>query len=251
MQARWSNCSLEAVTKPVAAGLVPARDRPQGPGLPASSQLLARDQRRFCDSLQEAATRPIAAGLVYNKHVVNSLQIEGNSNADNQTMEFQVTRRVYGVGDSFGVSSAMYYMSDIFSGFGDEGACIINAESIGILDAFHSTVEAIDWAKDKIVYAPGRTMPHTLSPSRPLINMNREKWATAGRVWIVRPSGTWRGKSYPNRPRRPQQLVRLRGRRHHRPLLCRHRTGPGDSRHRLVTDPLTRALPCLDDRSAF
>ncbi len=152
-----------------------------------------------------------AGALAYNKHVVNGLQIEGNSNADNQTMEFQVIRRVYGVGDSFGVSSMMKYMSDIFSGFGDEGACIINAESVGELDSFHSTVESVDWTRDAIVYAPGRTMPHTLSSSRPLINMNREKWITRGQVYVVSPSGTWRGKRYPGRIGGPANVFNYQG----------------------------------------
>ncbi len=149
--------------------------------------------------------------LVYNKHVVNGVQIEGNSNADNQTMEFQVIRRVYGVGDSFGVSSAMYYMSDIFSGFGDEGACIINSESIGILDGFHATVEAIDWDKDEITYAAGQTNPHTLSSSRPLINMNKNKWITRGQIYIVGPSGKWRGKTYPNKTGGPGNVFAYAG----------------------------------------
>ena len=149
--------------------------------------------------------------LVYNKHVVNGVQIEGNSNADNQTMELQVTRRVYGVGDSFGVSSAMYYMSDIFSGFGDEGACIINSESVGMVDGFHSTVEAVNWDNDEITYAAGQTNPHTLSPSRPLINMNQDKWITRGKVFIVNPSGKWHGKTYPNKVGGPGNVFAYAG----------------------------------------
>ena len=34
-------------------------DRPQGPGLPASSQLFARDRRRFCDSLLIVLIGPV------------------------------------------------------------------------------------------------------------------------------------------------------------------------------------------------
>jgi len=139
-----------------------------------------------------------AGAIVYNKHVVNGLQVEGYSNCDNQSMEFQVTRRHYAVGDSFVISGMMFYMGDIFSGFGDEGGIVLNAETIGEINAFHSTVEAVDWSRDQLTYAPGRTNPHTLSNSRPLINMNRKKWTTAGTVLIVAPGGSYKGKSYPS-----------------------------------------------------
>ncbi len=136
--------------------------------------------------------------LVYNKHVVNGLQIEGYSNSDNQSMELQITRRHYGVGDSFTISGSTHYMSDVFSGFGDEGAITVNAEVVGDLDGFHGTVESIDWEKDELVYAPGKTMPHTLSPSRPLINMNEAKWITSGKVRIMNHYRPWQGQTYPN-----------------------------------------------------
>ena len=139
-----------------------------------------------------------AGAIVYNKHVVNSLQIEGWSNCDNQSMELQVTRRHYAVGDSFVISGMLFYMGDVFSGFGDEGAIVLNAETVGEINGFHSTVEALDPSKDEITYAPGKTNPHILSNSRPLVNMNRKKWLTAGTVLIVAPGGSYKGKSYPS-----------------------------------------------------
>jgi len=141
-----------------------------------------------------------AGALVYNKHVVNGLQIEGYSNCDNQTPgELFVVRRNYGVGDSFVISGWLRYMSDVFSGFGDEGAVVLNAEVIGDLNFFHSTIEAVDWSKDEITYAPGRVNAHTLSNSRPLINMNHKKWITKGTVMIVPPDKPYKGKTYPGR----------------------------------------------------
>lgn len=131
--------------------------------------------------------------LVYNKHVVNGMQIEGYSNCDNQSMELQVTRNHYAVGDNFVISGTMKYMGDVFCGFGDEGGIVLNAETIGEINGFHSTVEAVDWAKDEITYAPGVTNPHTLSNSRPLINMNPKKWVTDGTVMIVAPGGRTKG----------------------------------------------------------
>lgn len=55
------------------------------------------------------------------------------------------------------------------------------------VNPFHSTVEAVDWQKQELVYAPGAVRNHTLGTSRPLINENPEKWVTAGTVHIVAP----------------------------------------------------------------
>ncbi len=135
--------------------------------------------------------------LAYNKHNVKGLQVEGYSNCDNQSMELQVVREHYAVGDDFVISGTLKYMGDIFSGFGDEGGIVLNAETIGVLNFFRSTVEAVDWSADELTYAPGLVHAHTLANSRPLINMNEQKWLTAGKVRIVLPTGTYRGKTYP------------------------------------------------------
>ncbi len=139
-----------------------------------------------------------AGALIYNKHNVNGLVMHGWCNADNQTAgELAVTRSNYAVGDSFCISGIFRYMGDVFSGFGDEGGIVLNAETIGDLDFFRSTVESFDPDTDEVVYTGGRCNAHTLSTSRPLINMNRDKWITEGTVMIVSPSGTYQGESYP------------------------------------------------------
>ncbi len=139
-----------------------------------------------------------AGALIYNKHNVNGLVVEGYCNADNQTGgEIQAVRHNYAVGDSFCISGIFRYMGDVFSGFGDEGGIVLNAETIGDLDFFRSTVEAVNPDNDEVVYAGGKCNAHTLSTSRPLINMNRDKWITQGTVMIVSPSGTYQGEEYP------------------------------------------------------
>jgi hypothetical protein len=100
------------------------------------------------------------------------------------------------VGDAFVISGMMSYMGDVFSGFGDEGGVVLNAETVGEINGFHSTVEAVDWGRDEIVYAPGQVMAQTLSTSRPLINLNRGKWITQGTVVVVAPGDTYKGQSY-------------------------------------------------------
>ena len=153
---------------------------------------------------------PLAA-LVYNKHVVNGLQIEGYSNCDNQSMEFQVTRHHYAVGDSFVISGMMKYMGNVFSGFGDEGGVVLNAETVGEVDAFHSKVEAVDWGTDTLTYAPGQVNPQTLANSRPLINYNQDKWITQGTVVVVSPDRTYQGKTYPSVVGGPSNVYNYQG----------------------------------------
>jgi len=153
-----------------------------------------------------------AGALVYNKHIVNGLDVRGYSNADNQTPgELSVRRYNYAVGDSFAISGLFYYMGDVFSGFGDEGGIVLNAETIGQLDSFHSTVEAVDWSQDQVKYAPGIANPHTLSNSRPLINLNEDKWITDGHVLIVAPGGTYQGNSYPGQIGGPGNAFNYQG----------------------------------------
>jgi len=150
--------------------------------------------------------------LVYNKHNVQALKLHGYSNCDNQTAGLlSVVQHHYAVGDNFAISGMMKYMGDVFCGFGDEGAVVINAETVGELDSFASTVEKVDWARDEITYAKGLSMPHTLSNSRPLINMNKEKWITAGHVNIVSPGASYRGHRYDGKVGGPANVFNYQG----------------------------------------
>ena len=153
-----------------------------------------------------------AGALVYNKHNVMALKVNGYSNCDNQTAGLLgVVQHNYAVGDNFVISGMMKYMSDVFCGFGDEGAVVINAETVGVLNFFASTVEAVDWSTDEITYAKGLSMPHTLSNSRPLINMNREKWITAGHVLVVPPGKSYNGLRYDGRIGGPGNAFNYQG----------------------------------------
>jgi hypothetical protein len=128
-----------------------------------------------------------AESLVSSKHVVNSLSLLENSNSDNQSMALQVTRNLYGQGDAFGISSTIRNQGNVMSAAGDEGALTFAADIFNDLSPFHSTVESVDWPKQELVYAPGSVRNHTLGTSRPLLNLNRKKWVTAGTVHIVAP----------------------------------------------------------------
>ena len=130
--------------------------------------------------------------ILYNKHVVGSLGVEATANCDNQTMEFQVTRRQYAHGDSFLISGGYVYQGDVFSGLGDENGVVLNAEVCFDPDPFHGVVASVDWARDAIAFRGGVCNVQKLATSRAIINMNPEKWLTAGTVFIV-PPDNWSG----------------------------------------------------------
>lgn len=138
-----------------------------------------------------------SGAIIYNKHVTGSLNIDSTANCDNQTMEFQVTRHQYAHGDSFLISGSYVYQGDVFSGLGDEQGVVLNAEVMYDPDPFHSAVEAVNWDNDAIVFAPGPCNVQKLATSRAIINMNSNKWLTAGTVCIVPPED-WGGHTIHN-----------------------------------------------------
>jgi hypothetical protein len=138
-----------------------------------------------------------AGCILYNKHVTGSMNISSTANADNQTMELQVTRRQYAHGDSFLISGNYIYQGDVFSGLGDEQGVVLNAEVMQDPDPFHSVVESVDWADDALVFAPGPCNVQKLATSRAIINMNSNKWITGGHVVIVPPED-WGGHTIHN-----------------------------------------------------
>lgn len=138
-----------------------------------------------------------AGCILYNKHVTGSMNISSTANADNQTMELQVTRRQYAHGDSFLISGNYIYQGDVFSGLGDEQGVVLNAEVMQDPDPFHSVVESVNWADDALVFAPGPCNVQKLATSRAIINMNSNKWITGGHVVIVPPED-WGGHTIHN-----------------------------------------------------
>lgn len=131
-------------------------------------------------------------GYLSNKNVVGGLQIDSFHNSDDQTMELQITRRQYAHGDSFLFSGTYIYQGDVLTQGGDEAGIVYNAEPSQDPNAFYSKVESVDWSKDALVFPPGVCNVEKLASSRPLINMNSNKWITAGTVKIV-PPDNWSG----------------------------------------------------------
>jgi hypothetical protein len=126
--------------------------------------------------------------IVYNKHVTGIVNLENVTAANNQTMDFQVTKRQYAQGDNFVISASLFNQGDVFTGLGDENACLYNCETIFDGLAFHSVVETKDPAKDELKFTAANTeQPQKLASCRPLVNLNQKKWITAGTVMVVAP----------------------------------------------------------------
>ena len=124
---------------------------------------------------------------IYNKNVVNGLTVEDTSNCDNQSMSLIVNRKTYGSGDTFGISTRLGYQGDIMSAGGDEGGVGIASQIEHDLDCFRGEVESWNPQTRELVYKDGLVISQKLGTSRPLINMNPNKWITSGKVRVTPP----------------------------------------------------------------
>lgn len=124
-----------------------------------------------------------ADAIVHNKNNVGLLYLEQNAHADEQTYDIMLRRRQYGHGDTYMFFGWYDYMSDIHSAAGDENGTIYGAYTKSLVNNFTAEVERMDWNSRELRYL-GAHNENTLANSRPLINMNTNKWITAGRLHI-------------------------------------------------------------------
>jgi hypothetical protein len=144
--------------------------------------------------------------IVQNKSHVPALRIDNDFNAANQTWDFFMTRNQYANGDSEMFHATFNYMGNVHSMAGDENGNVIVGHMKSRSDVFRATVARIDNAAGELVFKAARNA-HTLGNSRPLINLNPEKWVSAGTVMIVPAESYWDtvdtgkypfdGKTYP------------------------------------------------------
>lgn len=135
---------------------------------------------------------------VFNKNVIGGISINDVSNCDNQSCSLDVDRAVYGTGDSFNITAHLKYQGNIMSDEGDEGAVVYTAEIVQDMYHFRGKVESWNPETRELVYQPGSVWPNKLGTSRPIINMNTDKWVTKGSVMIVNPGGTYLREDKPN-----------------------------------------------------
>lgn len=149
--------------------------------------------------------------IVQNKSHTPAIRIRSNLNAANQTFDVWNERCQYANGDSYMFAARFNYMDNVHSMPGDENGVCYAAWIYSDTERFRGAVKSVDAAHRKVVFKDGRNA-HSLSNTRPLINLSQEKWVAKGKVLIVPPNdptaphdtadeGRWayEGKSYPSR----------------------------------------------------
>jgi hypothetical protein len=149
----------------------------------------------------------VAGAIVHNKNNTGILHITQTCNADNQTYDVKVIRNHYAHGDTYIYYCDFNYMSNVHSAAGDENGNCYAAFIRSLSDNFRGKVENLDWEKNRLTFTPDARNVEALGDSRPLINLNPQKWITQGKVWIVPAESYWgttdtgkypfAGKTYP------------------------------------------------------
>ena len=152
-----------------------------------------------------------AAAMAQNKSHTPAIRIVNHLNAANQTFFLYNKLNQYANGDSYIYAATFDYMGNVHSMPGDENGNCFAALIHSLNDSFYGTVQSMDSDAGKLVFKKGQNA-RTLANSRPLINLNEEKWIVQGKVIVVPPNdptaphetedeGRWpyQGKSYPSR----------------------------------------------------
>jgi hypothetical protein len=153
----------------------------------------------------------VAGAIVQNKSHVPAMRIVNHMNAANQTFFVYNHLNQYANGDSYLFEATFDYMGNVHSMPGDENGNCYAALIHSLLNPFRGTVKAMDAGAGRLVFTGGQDA-HTLANSRPLINLDPEKWVTAGTVVVVPPNRpeapydtlderrwVYDGRSYPSR----------------------------------------------------
>lgn len=127
----------------------------------------------------------VAGAIAHNKSNTGLVHMLQTSHADNQTYDVKVIRNQYAHGDTYVYYCDFNYMSNIHSAAGDENGNCFSAFIRSQDNNFRGTVQAVDWDKAQLTFAPSARNVQTLGNSRPLINLNPQKHVTAGKVLIV------------------------------------------------------------------
>ncbi len=155
----------------------------------------------------DATIDHVTRAWIQNKNNVGLLWLNQICNTDEQTYDVMLKRKQYAAGDTYMFFAWYDYMSDIHSAAGDENGTLYGGYVHSLLNNFRAKVQAANWTTNTLTFKDGKN-PDTLSNSRPLINLNSNKWVTGGKVWIVPAESywetamnhglyTWQGTNYP------------------------------------------------------
>lgn len=127
----------------------------------------------------------VAGAILQNKSNTGLVHMLQTSHNDNQTYDVKVIRNQFAHGDTYIYYCDFNYMSNVHSAAGDENGNCYAAFIRSKEDVFKSTVEAVDWSTNTLVFGKSNQNTQTLGDSRPIINRNPAKHVTAGKVLIV------------------------------------------------------------------
>ncbi len=181
-------------------------------------------QKKGCYFTADTDIDHVAGAIVHNKNNVGVLYLNQTCNTDEQTYDIMLRRRQYAGGDTYMFFGWYEYMSDIHSAAGDENGTIFGGYVKSLLNNFRAQVERVNWDEKTLRFKSAQNV-ETLGNSRPLINLNPEKWITAGKVYIVPAESYWettdtgqypyKGRTYPTRivvnPRIGMRELRMGG----------------------------------------
>jgi hypothetical protein len=121
----------------------------------------------------------------WNKNWFSALEISDTHNTDDQSGSVSIARTTYGSGDTFGVQTSLTYAGDIMSAGGDEGGIVYSAEVRHDVDLFSGVVESWNPDTQTLVYSPQNAANvWKIGTSRPIVNMNPQKWIQSGRIVV-------------------------------------------------------------------
>ncbi len=164
-------------------------------------------ERRLPYVIADVDTDVGQGALLSNKTHANVMRMDTYSHTENQTFDVMNVRHNYSQGDNYMYYAGFEYMGDVHSTAGDENGVLYAAFPISLTNIFRGEVESFNAATAELKYKSARNA-HTLGTGRPMINLNKNKWITAGTVLIVRPGSYWEipsqakdpvfeGKTYP------------------------------------------------------
>ena len=148
-----------------------------------------------------------AGALIQNKSNEGVIWMEQETHADEQTYDIMLNRDKYGLGDTYMYFARFRYMGNNHSAAGDENANIFAAYTENLTANFNGKVADVDWTSNTVKFVANGRTAETLGASRPLINMNPNKWITKGKIIVVPAESYWdtidtgkypfEGKTYP------------------------------------------------------
>ena len=118
-----------------------------------------------------------SAGAIY---IGDTIHCDGEM-ASTISME----KKIYGQGDNFGIGMRYMYMGNIMSTQGDENGCGYTLDIWQMLDSFKGKVESWNPEKGELIFSMDSTRANTLGTSRPMINLNPQKWISKGKIKVM------------------------------------------------------------------